>query len=128
MPPGKLVSVWHTQPARFRRQWAYRRRFTPACSLVTRLFNNHPSLVGLLFSDLRNNRCASDERPVTRGHFRLEYGGTVSGCMDVNSAESAAGGFSVKSRLEELEEVRGMKKVEPHGNQCLLHQVWISYL
>lgn len=26
--------------------------------------------------------------------------------MDVNSPESAAGGFSVKSRLEELEQVR----------------------
>lgn len=43
--------------------------------------------------------------PVTRGHFRLAYGGAVSGCMDVNSAESAAGGYSVKSRLQELEEV-----------------------
>ena len=29
----------------------------------------------------------------------------MSGCMDVNSPESAAGGYSVKSRLEELEEV-----------------------
>lgn len=44
-------------------------------------------------------------RAVTRGHFRLSYGGTVSGCMDVNSAKSAAGGYSVKARLEELEEV-----------------------
>lgn len=44
-------------------------------------------------------------RPVTRGHFRLSYGGAVSGCMDVNSAKSAAGGYSVKARLEELEEV-----------------------
>ena len=30
----------------------------------------------------------------------------MSGCMDVNSAESAAGGYSVKARLEELEEVK----------------------
>ena len=45
------------------------------------------------------------ESPISRGHFRLSYDGVVSGCMDVNSPQSAAGGFSVKSRLEELEEV-----------------------
>ncbi|CAM9804617.1 unnamed protein product, partial [Scytosiphon promiscuus] len=58
--------------------------------------------------------------PVTQGHFRLSYGGALSGCMDVNSAESAAGGYSVKSRLQELEEVNllGIEKVtrETRGN------------
>lgn len=44
-------------------------------------------------------------RPITKGHFRLGYGGAVTECIDVNSAESAAGGYSVHSRLEELDEV-----------------------
>ncbi|CAM9188184.1 unnamed protein product, partial [Discosporangium mesarthrocarpum] len=44
-------------------------------------------------------------REVTQGHFRLQYGDEVTGCMDINAPESTAGGYSVKSRLEELDEV-----------------------
>ncbi len=67
---------------------------------LSRPFSPHQYNIGPVIFRL------SFQSPVTRGHFRLGYGGALSGCMDVNSPQSAAGGFSVKSRLEELQEVR----------------------